>query len=110
MAVRVVPPRRLPFDREWRDEAVKRAAALGLGQKELGRLTDIAQGTLSHVLGEEPKAWQSDYVERLSAFLEMDLPLLARMLIVGERAYAAGKGESLKAVLRAFEVLLEPKS
>lgn len=100
-----IPARRLPFDEEWRDAAVRRAAEMGVGQAELGRLTDIAQGTWSNVIGKEPKAWHCDYVERMSFFLEIDLPVAARMILIVDRARSEGGIDALKSLLTAFEVV-----
>lgn len=109
VAARKLPPRRLPFDDRWRRAAADALADLGIGQKELGRLIGAAQGTLSNVLGAEPAAWHSDYVERISTLLRIDLPAQARFQLLGERAAREGGPEGVQAMLEAFEALFRAR-
>lgn len=86
---------------------MERIAALGIGQKTLGAITGIAQGTVSNAVGgDEPKGWQFEYVERLSFFLDIPLPLDARLLLLGDRARQAGGRDSVEKLVAAFEGLL----
>jgi hypothetical protein len=105
LASQAIPKRRLPFDEAWREIALTRYRELAIGQDELARVIGASQGTMSHVLGKEAKAWQSDYVERLSFFLNIDLPYLARLYMLGERAREEGGDDALRDLLDVFDRL-----
>lgn len=103
-----LPVRSLPFNEAWLQEAHKKWQALlalriGITQGHLADWCDCAQASISNVLGDKPIVhWRSDYLERLSAALEVELPARAQYDIEGD--WLGGRGDDA-GLLKALDLL-----
>jgi hypothetical protein len=81
-----VPLQSLPFNEAWRAAARSRwleLKAMGIQQKDFAQWIGCAQGSISNILGEKvPVFWSTEYLQRLSLALGVDLPLKAQLYVL----------------------------
>lgn len=86
--VRHLPVRSLPFNEAWLRAARDRwlqLKARGARQRDLAAWIGCVQGSISNILGAGGvKYYRTEYLERLSAALGLDLPLRAQFDIEGD--------------------------
>lgn len=91
-----IEKRELPTDPVWRRDVERRMKDLGVGQKELGRWVGAAQPTIHYLL---MGVARSEYVERISVALGVDLPLMAKLEIAAKVLIDANDLDGIRAAI-----------
>lgn len=105
-----IPVRRLPHDPMWRAQLKQWLADKGVTYAELGKWVGGSQGTVSNILNQEVE--RSEYVERISVAVGIQLPTIARLEIAG-RQLAESDEEAQSALIKLMvraEQALEKRS